>query len=257
MTAATSPAQLFGLEGRRAVVTGASRGIGARAAQVLDAAGANVALVARDATRLAEVAATLRNDSLVLPIDLLRPDAADQLTAEINDRWDGADILVNNAGLSRTAPAAQLPEQDWDDVLTLNLRSVFTVTRSLAAGMLDRGWGRVVTVASALGLVGEAQAAPYVAAKSGVLGLTRSLAVEWAANGVTVNALCPGWIDTDMVAHLRADPRFDRRVLRRVAARRWGTPEDLDGALLLLTSQASEYLTGQTIVVDGGLVAGW
>ncbi|GAB3359476.1 SDR family NAD(P)-dependent oxidoreductase [Amycolatopsis echigonensis] len=257
MTTATSPARLFDLTGRRAVVTGASRGIGARAAQVLDAAGAKVALVARDKNRLQDVAATLGNESLVLPADLSLPDTAERLAAELDERWGGTDILVNNAGLSRPGPATALPTKDWDDVMAVNLRGMFTLTRCLAPGMLDRGWGRIVMVSSALGLVGEAQAAAYVSSKSAVLGLTRSLAVEWAPKGVTVNSLCPGWVDTDMVSDLLADPRFHRRAMRRIAVGRWGEPPDLDGALLLLASPASAYLTGQAIVVDGGLVAGW
>jgi NAD(P)-dependent dehydrogenase (short-subunit alcohol dehydrogenase family) len=257
VTGALSPARLFALDGRRAVVTGASRGIGARAAQVLDAAGASVALVARDETRLRAVAATLDNDCLVLPADLSLPEAGERLAGELADHWGGADILVNNAGVSRTGPPTTLPVADWDDVMAVNLRSVFTLTRCLAPGMLDRGWGRVVMVASALGLIGDADAAPYVASKSAVLGLTRSLALAWAPGGVTVNALCPGWVDTDMVSDLRADPRFERRAMRRIAVGRWGTPADLAGALLLLASPASSYLTGQTIVVDGGMTAGW
>lgn len=248
---------LFGLAGRRAVVTGASRGIGARAAQALDAAGATLALVARSEDQLHQVAKTLTNEPLVVPADLRSEAGVGEVAAAVADAWGGADILVNNAGLSRPAPALELRTEDWDAVLDVNLRSVFTLTRALAAGMLDRGWGRVINVSSVLSLVGDAWAAPYAASKAGLNGLTRSLAVEWASRGVTVNALCPGWVDTDMVADLRADPNFDKRVLRRVAARRWGVPEDMDGALLLLAAPASSYLTGQTLVVDGGLAAGW
>jgi NAD(P)-dependent dehydrogenase (short-subunit alcohol dehydrogenase family) len=248
---------LFGLEGQRAIVTGASRGIGARAAQTLDAAGARVALVARSESQLREVAETLRNEALVVRVDLSRAEAADEVAATVATAWGGADILVNNAGLSRPAPAVRLSMTDWDAVLTLNLRSVFALTQAVAAGMLERGYGRIVNVSSVLGLLGEAWAAPYSASKAGLNGLTRSLAVEWASRGVTVNALCPGWVDTDMVAELRANPDFDKRVLRRVAAHRWGVPGDMDGTLLLLTAPTSSYLTGQTVVVDGGLSAGW
>jgi NAD(P)-dependent dehydrogenase (short-subunit alcohol dehydrogenase family) len=249
--------ELFGLTGRRALVTGASRGIGARAAQALDAAGARVALVARSESQLRDVAATLQNEPLLIPADLAERDAHERIADEVDAAWGGIDILVNNAGLSRPAPALKLPAADWDDVVDLNLRSVFTLTQALAAGMLERGYGRIVNISSVLGLLGEAGAAPYSASKAGLNGLTRSLAVEWAAHGVTVNALCPGWVDTEMVADLRKDPRFDKRVLKRVAARRWGVPGDMDGALLLLASPASAYLTGQTVVVDGGLSAGW
>jgi NAD(P)-dependent dehydrogenase (short-subunit alcohol dehydrogenase family) len=249
--------ELFGLTGRRALVTGASRGIGARAAQALDAAGARVALVARSESQLRDVAATLQNEPLLIPADLAERDAHERIADEVDAAWGGIDILVNNAGLSRPAPALKLAAADWDDVVDLNLRSVFTLTQALAAGMLERGYGRIVNISSVLGLLGEAGAAPYSASKAGLNGLTRSLAVEWAAHGVTVNALCPGWVDTEMVADLRKDPRFDKRVLKRVAARRWGVPGDMDGALLLLASPASAYLTGQTVVVDGGLSAGW
>jgi NAD(P)-dependent dehydrogenase (short-subunit alcohol dehydrogenase family) len=248
---------LFGLSGLRAVVTGASRGIGAHLARTLDSAGARVAVISRDARTLGDLASTLTHDPLVVPADLSRTEDVDAAAATVLDSWGGADILVNNAGLSRPKPALDTAMSDWDDIVSLNLRNVFGLTTTLARGMVERQYGRIVNVSSVLGVLGEAWAAPYCAAKSGLNGLTRSLAVEWAPHGVTVNALCPGWIDTDMVAQLRADERFDKRVLRRVAAHRWGRPDDLAGALLLLAGPSGSYLTGQTIVVDGGLAAGW
>lgn len=248
---------VFGLTGQRAIVTGASRGIGASAARALDAAGARVALVARNETQLREVAATLVNEPLIVPADLSRDEAPAEVAIAVTNAWGGADILVNNAGLSRPVPAHRLAMNDWDEILTVNLRNVFALTQAVAAGMVARRHGRIINVSSVLGLLGEAWAAPYTASKAGVNGLSRTLAVEWARDGVTVNALCPGWVDTEMVADLRGNPQFDKRVLRRVAMHRWGVPRDLDGALLLLAGPASSYLTGQTIVVDGGLAAGW
>jgi NAD(P)-dependent dehydrogenase (short-subunit alcohol dehydrogenase family) len=257
MTASISLAGLFDLSGRRAVVTGASRGIGARAARALDAAGACVALAARDRDSLTDVAGTLTNECLILPIDLAQPDAGDELAAQVDCQWDGADILVNNAGITRNGAPTSLPVEDWHDVCMVNLHSVFTLSRNLGAGMVSRGWGRVITVASALGVVGDSHSTAYVASKHGVIGLTRSLALAWAPDGVTVNALCPGWIDTEMISGLRDDQRFHQKAMSHIAARRWGTPADLDGTLLLLSSPASGYLTGQAIIVDGGLTAGW
>lgn len=253
----TAPAELFDLSGRRAVVTGASRGIGARAARTLDAAGATVALSARNREQLAEVAESLTNETLILPADLVQPDAGEELAARLNHHWGGADILINNAGIARNAPPTQLPVSDWHDVFSVNLHNVFTLTRSLGAGMVERGWGRIITISSVLGIVGDAHSSAYVSAKHGVIGLTKSLALAWASDGVTVNALCPGWIDTEMITDLREDTRFHSKAMNRIAARRWGTPADLDGALLLLASPSGSYLTGQTVTVDGGLTAGW
>jgi NAD(P)-dependent dehydrogenase (short-subunit alcohol dehydrogenase family) len=248
---------LFALSGQRAVVTGASRGIGARAAQVLDAAGASVALIARSEADLREVAATLANEPLVIVADLGDRSVAARVGEQLECAWDSVDILVNNAGLSRPKAAIKLTLSDWDDVLDINLRAAFSLSQTIGVGMLRRQYGRIINVASVLGLIGDAWAAPYSASKSALIGLTRSLAVEWGAAGVTVNALCPGWIDTDMVKDLQDDPAFEKRVTRRTPVRRWGHVGDLDAALLLLASPNSSFLTGQTIVVDGGLTASW
>ena len=249
--------QLFALSGQRAVVTGASRGIGARAAQLLDAAGASVALIARSESDLQDVAATLTNEPLVIVADLGDRSFAPRVAEQLVGVWECVEILVNNAGLSRPKAAVDLKPDDWDDVLDINLRAAFSLSQLVGAGMLRRRYGRIVNVASVMGLIGDAWAAPYSASKSGLVGLTRSLGVEWASAGVTVNALCPGWIETAMVTDLQDDPAFDKRVTRRTPAHRWGRVEDLDAALLLLASPNSGFLTGQTLVVDGGLTAGW
>jgi NAD(P)-dependent dehydrogenase (short-subunit alcohol dehydrogenase family) len=146
---------------------------------------------------------------------------------------------------------------DWDDALDLNLRSAFILAQAVAPAMIAAGWGRIVNVASVLGHVSDTHSAAYSASKSGLIGLSRSLAVEWARRGITVNALCPGWIGTDMVEELRGNAAFEARVLSRVPMRRWGAPEDLDGALLFLCSDASAFMTGQSLVLDGGLLASW
>lgn len=251
------PADLFRLHGRTALVTGASRGIGATAARVLDAAGARVVLVARDAARLADVAGTLAHEPVVLPADLLNEDSCDRLPGRAKEAVGGVDVLVNNAGLHRPAVATELRVDDWEAVNALNLRAAFLLARGFAGEMAGRGWGKVINVASVMGLVGDVGASAYIATKAGLLGLTRALGTEWAAQGVTVNALCPGWVDTEMVDQLKGNPAFERRLLRRVPVRRWGRTEDLAGALLLLATPASDFMVGQAIVVDGGLTTSW
>lgn len=248
---------IFDLTGRVAVVTGASRGIGATAARALDAAGATVVLSARDAERLRLVAKTLTHEPVVVPADLAAADGVAVLLDQLSARGTEVDILVNNAGLQASMPSVELPLEDWDRVQRLNVRSAFELTRGLAPGMAERGWGKVVNVASILAGLGDAHSAAYVTSKAALVGLTRALGAEWAARGITVNALCPGWVATDLVADLAANPSFDRRVRRRTPAGRWATPADLVGAFLFLASPASDFVVGQTLVVDGGLSASW
>lgn len=249
--------RLFGLRGTTALVTGASRGIGAHAARVLDAAGAQVVLCARDVVALRALSGSLDNDPVTVRADLADPEAPERLAASLDELVDKVDIVVNNAGVHLPDLAAAMNTADWDRTMSLNLRSAFLLARALAPGMAARGWGKVVNVASVLGLVGDTHAAAYVTSKAGLIGLTRALAAEWTEQGVGVNALCPGWIETDMTDGLHDDDNFDARVRRRTPARRWGTVDDLTGALLFLCGHASDFTAGQTLVVDGGLTASW
>jgi NAD(P)-dependent dehydrogenase (short-subunit alcohol dehydrogenase family) len=249
--------QLFGLHGSTALVTGASRGIGAHVARVLDAAGAQVVLCARDVVALHELSGSFEHDPVTVRADLADPDAPERLAASLGELVDKVDIVVNNAGMHRPERATAMAAADWDRTMSLNLRSAFLLARAFAPGMAARGWGKVVNVSSVLGLVGDTHAAAYVTSKAGLIGLTRALAVEWTEQGVGVNALCPGWIETDMTEGLHGDDRFDARVRRRTPARRWGTVQDLTGALLYLCGHASDFTAGQTLVVDGGLTASW
>jgi NAD(P)-dependent dehydrogenase (short-subunit alcohol dehydrogenase family) len=248
---------LFRLDGCTAVVTGASRGIGAHVSQVLDAAGARVVLVARDELRLQDVARLMWREPVVIPVDLTRDDGVPALLDALASRVDGVNVLVNNAAVHIPGRATDLGMESWDLVQRLNLRVAFELARGLAPGMAEGGWGKVVNVASILGLVGDRQASPYVAAKAALLGLTRALGAEWAEHGIGVNALCPGWVSTDMTVELEADVRFNKRIASRVPAGRWGTCRDLTGAVLFLTTRASDFMIGQTLTIDGGLTATW
>lgn len=252
-----TPATPFDLTGRTAVVTGANRGIGAAAARALDAAGARVVLCARDDVLSKAVAATLTNDPVVISADLATEDGVQALLDAIRVGVDRVDILINNAGVHIPTAALDMESEDWAHQLQVNLTSAFLLARGLAGPMCERGWGRIINVASIFGIVGDVSAAAYATSKSGIIGLTRGLSAEWAPKGVTVNAICPGWIATDMTMAFRSSESLDRRVRRRTSIGRWGEPEDLAGPFVYLASPGSGYMTGQTLVVDGGLTACW
>lgn len=245
---------MFDLSGRTALVTGASRGIGARAATTLDRAGARVVLAARDRGRLEELAKTLHHDPRVVDVDLAHPDGPEELLANLPA---DIDLLVNNAATHTPGLVSDVRMSDWDLVQNLNVRATFALIKGLAPGMRARGYGKIVNIASILGVVGDAGAAPYVSSKAAIIGMTRAVAVELAPEGIGVNALCPGWIETDMVGPLKQMPGFDKRVTRRVPLGRWGDVADLDGPLLFLCSAASDFVIGQTLVADGGLLSSW
>lgn len=248
---------LFSLKDKTAVVTGASNGLGARMARVLDAAGASIALVGRRATSLEKVAETLRNEHFIFPADLVDTDSIADIVSRCRSELPAVDVLVNNAGVFISSSLQATSLDQWENMQQVNLRAPFLLAQALADDMARRGAGKIINMSSIMGLVGDHDSAGYSASKAGVIGLTRSLAVTLGDTGVQVNALCPGFIATSMTEALQNNVRFKSRLEQRVPLRRWGSPEDLDGSILFLSSAASDFVTGQVFVVDGGLLAGW
>ncbi len=246
-------ASLFRLDGRVAVVTGASSGLGARFARLLAAAGARVAVAARRKDRIASLAADLP-DGRAVACDVTDAGDRDKLVHTVTEQVGPIDILVNNAGVSEVVPAEQQSAGSFSDVVAVNLTAVFALSTTVAVGMLRRGSGSIVNVASIYGLVGSGSLpqAAYAASKGGVVNLTRELAAQWADRGVRVNALCPGWFPSEMTTDMLETDKGRTWVERRTPMRRAGEPHELDGALLFLASQASTYVTGTTVPVDGG-----
>ncbi|MGA5299698.1 SDR family oxidoreductase [Nucisporomicrobium flavum] len=245
--------ELFDLHGRLAVVTGARRGIGRAMAEALARAGADIIGVSAQLREDDEVATAVRalgRSFEAYAVDFADRDAVLALGGELAAR--APDILVNNAGTIERAPAAQHPLEWWDRVLEVNLSSQFALTQPVAGPMLERGSGKIVFTASLLSFQGGINVPGYTAAKSGIAGLTRALANEWAGQGVNVNAIAPGYVATDNTAALRADPQRSRAILDRIPAGRWGRGDDLAGAVVFLCSAASDYVSGAIIPVDGG-----
>ncbi|MGD9046419.1 MAG: 2-dehydro-3-deoxy-D-gluconate 5-dehydrogenase KduD [Anaerolineae bacterium] len=249
---------LFRLEGKVALVTGVGRGLGQAMALGLAEAGADIAGLYR--TNYEESQAqveALGRRFLPLPCDLQQATVA-QLN-EVVDRIVGEmgrlDILVNNAGIIRRAPAMEFSEQDWDDVIQVNLKALFFLSQAAARVMDRQGGGKIIHIASMLSFQGGILIPPYTAAKSGVAGLTRAMANEWAAKGINVNAIAPGYVATDNTAPLRADPVRNPAILARIPAGDWGEPADLKGAVVFLASAASDYMHAAIVPVDGGWLA--
>ena len=245
------------LEGRTALVTGASRGIGRATAILFAEQGADVAIVSRSPETLAEVVgqiAALGRRAIPIAIDVTDPDAAGRIVDETVSALGGMDILVNNAGGNSFMASVQTMRlSGWDKGMNLNLGSVVRLTQAALPHLIASEHGSIVNVASVAGLRGAPFMAHYSAAKAGLISLTHSLAFEVAGEGVRVNALVPGWIDTDLTDFLRADDGIEKSVIGRVPMGRWGRPEEIAQAALFLASDASSYMTGQTLVIDGGL----
>ena len=247
---------LFSLDGKVALVTGASRGLGAAIARGLSTAGAAVALHSNEhparetADRICQESG--RRTEL-FTADLADRAAADRLMSGALAAFGRIDILINNAGLVRRQPAATHGDDDWDHVLEVDLTSVFRLCRAAGRHMIDRGQGgKIVNIASLLSFQGGITVPGYAAAKGGVMQLTKALANEWAPHGITVNAIAPGYMETDNTAPLRADAVRNRQITERIPAGRWGTADDLAGAVIFLASPASDYVNGHVLVVDGG-----
>jgi 2-deoxy-D-gluconate 3-dehydrogenase len=248
----------FRLDGRVALVTGTSRGIGQAFAVALAEAGADVALLDRSEpaeTRTRVEALGRRSTWLSCDLSRATPSDLSSLVSSVVDELGRLDVLVNNAGIIRRAAALDYPPSDWDDVMTINLDAVFHLTRAAGRAMLAARRGRVVNVASMLSFQGGIRVPAYAAAKHAIVGLTKALANEWAGSGVNVNAIAPGYIETDNTAALRADPARQRAIIERIPAGRWGTPVDLAGAVVFLASDASAYVHGAVLAVDGGWLA--
>lgn len=241
------------LKGRRALVTGASKGLGAHFARTLAAAGAAVAIAARDAKACEEVCRTLPPGTNAVPIalDVTSSASAEQAVAACVRDLGGLDILVNNAGVTATVPLIDQDEAGWDRIVDTNLKGAFVVGQSAARAMRASGGGTIVNVASILGHRVAGQVAAYAASKAGLVQLTRSMALEWARHGIRVNALCPGYIATDLNQDFLAS-EAGQALMKRIPQRRFGTLADLEGPLLFLCSNASRYVTGSSLVADGG-----
>ncbi|WP_327003825.1 SDR family oxidoreductase [Dactylosporangium sp. NBC_01737] len=245
----------FDLSGLTAVVTGARRGIGLAMAEALATAGADIIGVSAHLEPVGSdverrVGAAGRKFT-ALTADLSDRDAVRRLAQELN-ALGGIDILVNNAGTIARAPAAEHPDESWDHVIQVNLTSQFLLSREIGREMVARGRGKIIFTASLLSFQGGINVPGYTAAKSGVAGLTKALANEWAAHGVNVNAIAPGYIATDNTRALQDDPVRHRAILERIPAGRWGRPDDLAGATVFLAAPASDYVNGVILPVDGG-----
>jgi 2-deoxy-D-gluconate 3-dehydrogenase len=248
---------LFDLTGKTAVVTGARRGLGQALAVALAKAGANIVGVGQNAMTETEAMVTAEGSGFrQIAADLGRITDFEGLGGEIWAAFGRTDILVNNAGIIRRADLMAFPQKDWDDVLTVNLRSAFFLSQTLAKRMVtDNRAGRIINIASLLSFQGGLRVVSYTASKHALEGMTKAMANELAPHGITVNAIAPGYMATDNTHDLRNDPDRARQLLERIPVGRWGTPDDLATAVIFLAAPASGYVTGSTVCVDGGWMA--
>ena len=244
----------FKLDNQVAMVTGGNRGLGQGMAIALAQAGARVAVTSRSgqAEETLAAIAQMGGQAQAFPADFSDPEAGPRVVQQVIDTYGRLDILVANAGTIRRAPALDYPREDWDYVINVNLNAVWLLAQAAARHMAPRGQGKIILIASLLSFQGGITVPAYTASKHGVAGLTKALANEWAALGINVNAIAPGYMATDNTRALQENPTRNRQILERIPAGRWGSPEDLAGAVVFLASQASNYMHGHLLVVDGG-----
>ena len=248
----------FKLDGRVALVTGARRGLGQAMAVALAEAGADIAgldVSISDETQAQVEALGRRFFRVTCDLREATVVQLNETVKQVAQEMGRLDILVNNAGIIRRAPALEFSEEFWDDVIQINLKAVFFLAQAAGKLMAEQGSGKIINVASMLSFQGGILVPSYTAAKSGVAGLTRALANEWAAKGINVNAIAPGYMATENTAPIRADPQRSQAILGRIPAGRWGQPDDLKGAVVFLSSSASDYVNGLILQVDGGWLA--
>ncbi|MDJ0631300.1 MAG: SDR family oxidoreductase [Rhodobacter sp.] len=255
MASASNPKRLFDLTGRVACVTGASSGLGRRAATALAAAGAAVVGVARRDAELQDWAAAAGPNAHGVPHDLSDKEGLKALARRVSDPFGAPDILVHAAGINTREPAGEVTPEGWDITQTLNLTVPYFLSQALAPAMIERSWGRIVTFASLQSWRAFPGGIAYGASKGGIAQLTRAMAEAWSGQGINVNAIGPGFFPTELTAPVFGDPKRAARNAAQTCIGRNGTPEDLDGPLLFLCSDASAYVTGQVLMVDGGFTA--
>lgn len=249
--------KLFDLTGRRALITGSSQGIGFALARALGSAGATVILNGRDGAKLDAAAAVLRQEAIAATIaafDVTDHAAVVSAIAALEQQGP-LDILVNNAGIQRRAPLEDFPEATWHELMRTNLDSVFYVAQAVARGMIGRKRGKIINICSVQSELGRPSIAPYAASKGAVKMLTKGMCADWARHGLQVNGIGPGYFETALTAALVADPAFSDWLCKRTPAGRWGRVEELAGAAIFLASEASNFVNGQIVYVDGGLTS--
>jgi 2-deoxy-D-gluconate 3-dehydrogenase len=246
----------FSLEGKVALVTGANTGLGQGIALALAEAGADIAAAGiQPPTETEQKVRALGRRFLAIQANLISIEPIPRILQETLDGLGRVDILVNNAGIIRRADAVDFTEQDWDDVMNVNIKSAFFMCQAAGRHFMQQGGGKIINIASMLSFQGGIRVPSYTASKSGIAGITRLLANEWASRNINVNAIAPGYMATDNTAALRADEKRSAEILGRIPAGRWGTPADLGGAAVFLASSASDYVNGAIIPVDGGWLA--
>ena len=248
----------FSLQGRRALITGSSGGIGLALARALGQAGATVVLNGRDASRLETAQAALVADGLSVDLaafDVTDADAVRAGVADIEQRIGAIDILVNNAGMQIRNPLHEFADDDWHQLMRTNLDSVFYVSKAVATGMIARGRGKIINICSVQSELGRPGIAPYTASKGAIKMLTKGMAIDWGPLGINVNGLGPGYFKTELTAKLVDDPVFTAWLVGRTPCRRWGDVEELGGAAVFLASDASRFVNGHILYVDGGVTA--